>query len=232
MTTIDTTIHALEQRLFLVERANRRLWTALIGAAGGLLALAVIGQGSPPPQELLVKRIAVVDAHGRQRMLLGSLDDGAVGLEARDSNGHVRAVLAIDPAGGPRLMLADQDQKNRVQATVADGRPRLEALHARGGAAVLGLHGDALQPGVMLLDDAGGLRAWLRLTQGMPSLAFSDAAGKVRARLGVYEPAGPALEMWDNGDPMRKRLELLVHPQATENLILRDATGQVVLVAP
>ncbi|HVF74597.1 MAG TPA: hypothetical protein VM938_06070 [Acidimicrobiales bacterium] len=76
------------------------------------------------------RRLEVVDANGRVRLLVGQLDHppapSTVGLALLDETGHERAVLSLEPEG-PQLELTSQGHNTAVLLGVADPGGEVDA---------------------------------------------------------------------------------------------------------
>jgi hypothetical protein len=78
----DATLHAVEQRLTRLERANRRWKVAVALAVGALGGVVALGAAEPDliPDELRVKRLVIVDQNNKPRAVLGPSSYGSSGL--------------------------------------------------------------------------------------------------------------------------------------------------------
>ena len=82
----DATLHAVEQRLDRLERANRRWKVAVALAVGALGGVVALGAAEPDliPDELRVKRLIIVDQNNKPRAVLGPSSYGSSGLHLYD----------------------------------------------------------------------------------------------------------------------------------------------------
>ena len=87
-------------RIESLEREVRRLRTGLLILAVALVAAFALGATQGTPDELKLRRLAIVDADGKDRVVASTFPDGSASIE-----------------------FYDQDAKGRIIAgTVADGR--------------------------------------------------------------------------------------------------------------
>lgn len=133
-------LNRLIQRLDHLER-KVRWWKILGSGAAALLALgflvgatspdiarerAVVSTGDLVANEIAARRFIVVDTYGRNRLTVGELIDGSLGLYVWGEKGNPRLWLATWDDGVSRLSLHDQGGRARALLTVqADGSPSL-----------------------------------------------------------------------------------------------------------
>ena len=144
-------IEQLATRLNLLEQRNRRLarWLSLLVLAAVALLLAIIQwpapaeaeQGAPPPGELTVRELIVVDAKGVPRVRVGaSLPDPIIdgkrigrggeqvaGVMLYDATGQERGgYLTFEPSGNVGLTLDSRKQQTAILVAGADGGSALQ----------------------------------------------------------------------------------------------------------
>lgn len=180
----------------------RHVTTVMAGAAGALVAVAVMGAAGTTPASNTVRatRFEVVDATGRVRAVLSARVDGP-GLVLLDAKGTERVALVTTEAGGPVLFLNSAAGKKQALLAMwkADG-PELE-----------------------MYDAAGQTRAMLMVYKGQPALYLNNAAGKKRAAVAV-DDTGSQLELFD--DAQHERVTLAVGAQRAGVKVL-DANGRI-----
>lgn len=186
---------ALAVRLEKLEKQNRRIRG--IGIALLVLAAALVLMGQTPghrtveANEFVLKdasgtvrgrwsvveafgpKFVLLDATGKERVLLNVLDTGA-GLILRDASGRDRAGL-VATVNGPGLNLTDANGKSRVFVFADDTEDSF---------------------GVGLHDEKGLKRAALTFYNGTPKLALLDAERKERVGIELTE-GRPLVRLWD-----------------------------------
>jgi len=147
----------MEQRVCRLERANRR-WRRL---AWGMLAVVgsagLLAMRPADPDELMVRKLMVVDSEGRQRIVLtgsglifadegerprivmATLDNGSAAIQHFDPDGRRRIATGTFPDGGASVLHLDPERRVRLESGTypggdarimqfdADGLPRLTA---------------------------------------------------------------------------------------------------------
>jgi hypothetical protein len=164
---------AIEERLEKLERQNRRMKLAGLGAVVIAGAFVLMGQASGPrtPPEVRAKSFVLMDANGETRARL-YMSAKAPMLELFDANGKPRAGLGVT-SDGPELDLYD-----------AKGNPRAEMDAFSDG------------PGLDLADANGKVRAQLAVNSDGPILDLNGADGKSSAWL-IVPSDGPWLQLND-----------------------------------
>jgi hypothetical protein len=107
----------LASRLDRVERSLTRVRgtnLVLIGA----LATLVVGGANAPQDTMSVRRLAVVDANGNERLVLDGQDDKqAAGLAWYDQEGYVRLSAKTYPSGQASFQCLDTKGQSRIALT-------------------------------------------------------------------------------------------------------------------
>jgi hypothetical protein len=198
--------------------------TRSLGAWLAIAALLLLGQTPPrpagtanPARTVEAERFILRDVRSRTGAMLGWEADDTPRLAYHGPGGQPRAVLTVGAGGALGLTLLNSDGVTIRAALVVGidgapgfalfnpaGKPRLAAalFHGSGGSA----------PG--------------RATSGRepaPALVAYDAAGVVRATLGV-RAADAALELADGRGTARTVLR--GQPDGTPDLMLRDVDGR------
>ena len=152
-------IAGLKRRLGELERRQRRWrWTGLIAAAGVVMALMFASMSQPSRAQgemVAAQRIAITDAAGRQRMVLGLVDGVGPALVIYTNEGQAQMMLAGQETG-PAIYMYD---------TKLTLRARLQL-------------NEAIGPSLVFSDPAGRERAILALIQERPGLSLLDAEGR------------------------------------------------------
>ena len=139
----------------------------------------------------------------------------------RDAAARVRAELAVQEDGSPRLVFLDENQRERVQLTVQSEEPRFVLLGETGVTRVnltAGV-GEAGSPSITLCDKEGKARVDLSLIDaiGGARLAFTDQHGETRAMFAVEVLEGEhrtALGVYDKDGRLRARKVCQLCPSA------------------
>jgi hypothetical protein len=198
---------AIEERLEKLERQNRRMKLAGLGAVVIAGAFVLMGQASGPgsdwktvsggPPEVRAKSFVLVDANGetRARLYMSAPAKGPE-LDLLDAKGNPRVELAVT-SNGPALQLNDASGNPRAELGAAPNGPGL-ILYDANGKLRAELAAAPNGPGLILGDANGNTEAWLEGASNGPGpgLALYDANGKLRAELGVWQD-GPALQLND-----------------------------------
>lgn len=153
---------ALAARLAALERSQRRLRHLVLALVLALLAGLLVGAGDDGV--LVGRTLKLLDEQGRVRVLATP----ASGLSFLDADGKARAILGLDGAGGPGLV-----------------------LYGDGSRAILNVNRDG--PALTMTGERGVLRAILALVKGQPGLVFFDAAERERVHLAVDGGSGHGL---------------------------------------
>lgn len=153
--------NTIEQRLEKLERQNRRMKLAGIGALVIAGAFLLTGQASGPRilPEVRANSFVLVDAQGKPRATLGMYADQPR-LALSDTNGTVRAALAVS-SGGPVLMMVGTGKAVASLFVESDG-PELDMLgenEAQGAIFGIPARGPELR-----MNDASGFETELGVT--------------------------------------------------------------------
>jgi len=141
---------AIEERLEKLERQNRRMRLAGLGALLIAGAFVLMGQASRPrTQTVRAKSFVLVDANGMTRARLHMSAVGLV-LSFYDAEGVSRAGLSV-MSDGPVLALNDANGKPRVWLSVSSEGPLFNLFDAKGESrAALSVSSDGPVEGVRL----------------------------------------------------------------------------------
>ncbi len=120
-------------RMDLLEREMRRLrgWILVLGIT--LVATFALGATKETPDELTLRKLIIVDADGKQRIVAGTTGDEAVGLVYIDRNGKPRILTATKPDGEAGVQHYDIDGKMRIAAVTLPGGEAMLVHHDRNG---------------------------------------------------------------------------------------------------
>ena len=109
--------------------ANRRL-TFICGLQAVLLAVLALAGWQFQNNELTLRRLAIVDSSGRERIVLRGGDDGQ-GLVLLDSAGHTRCGLTVD-GDLPGLRLYNGQDNALAGLVINPTGPNLDFLNPDG----------------------------------------------------------------------------------------------------
>jgi len=158
---MDGALTALTRRVDRLEQENRH-WKRLTSLALSLLGVVVLlgattGKKDSIPEELMARRLVLMDKGEKHRAELAISSDNRPGLIFSDDAGKPRLVLSLSQHGEPTLSFADAVGQQRVVLSVD-------------------LYGTLLR----LTDEAGNLRAALVVpSQGEPELELVGKDDKV-----------------------------------------------------
>jgi hypothetical protein len=129
---------ALEREVNCCRRSVQAQRLVIVGivAAAGVLLVSGVGQSAEPKKlldELRVKRLAIVDDKGMERIVAGTNSDGTAGVTWVDRDGKYRIVAATASDGNAIVQWVDRDGKARITAdTTPDGRASVQWLDRDG----------------------------------------------------------------------------------------------------
>lgn len=109
--------------------SNRRLML-LCGLQALMIAVCLLAGWASQKSELTLRRLAIVDAQGRERVVLRGGQDGQ-GVVLLDSAGEPRCGLTVDH-DLPGLRLYDPGQRARAGFVMNPAGPNLDFLRADG----------------------------------------------------------------------------------------------------
>jgi hypothetical protein len=117
----------------------------------------------------------------------------------RDGEGHVRAVIGVNPDNSSRFVLQDRDGHERLRMSLlADGSPGMAFSDRTGKArAVLGVLADETST-LVFADRSGRTRAVLGLSSDEAStLVFADRYGEMRVGVGVESDGSAGVTLFE-----------------------------------
>ena len=100
------------ERLEQQVRRLRGLVMVMAAGIGGVLLLGATGK----PDELTLRRLAIVDAEGRERIVAGTLRDGRAGVQHFDPDANLRISVGTTPGGTAWVRYFDREGKKRISA--------------------------------------------------------------------------------------------------------------------
>lgn len=189
-------MRSVEDRLVVLERANRMQRRIVVALAASVIALVSMGAGSGPSDVVQARRMEVVDGSGKILISLEARDGRGV-LELQNEEGQRSALLSNTPDGGALALFderahqvvmvgADADG-GMVETSAADGRTlvRLGSGTVAGGAlATFGKGGQKLVE-LGATSDGDGTVATFDAKGG--ALLALAASGRGNGRLVAYD---------------------------------------------
>ena len=157
------------KRIEQLERRVRALMVAFVLTLAGF-AITLLRAQSPVTENLRVRQIAVVDAQGRERVLIGApLPDPVVRGQRMSRNGAISGIALIGPSGNERAGFATSDRSPSSVFIGLDSEMRQESLflvNADGG-------------GHIDFYDSAKNYARIGISQGRPTLFLRDKGATV-----------------------------------------------------
>jgi hypothetical protein len=116
-----------KERIQRLERDMRRLREAMLVLAVALIATLAWSVTHARPDELTLRRLAIVDDDGRERIVAATRPDGEVGLSHYDTDGRMRISAGTNSKGGANAQHFDAIGRQRINVgTGANGKAVLE----------------------------------------------------------------------------------------------------------
>ncbi len=96
-----------DDRIERLEREMRRLrgWILVLGIA--LIAIFALGATRCTPDELTLRRLAIVDGDGKERIVAATTSDGMTSIAHYDSDGKMRIATSTLPDGRAQIQVID-----------------------------------------------------------------------------------------------------------------------------
>ncbi len=168
-------------RLERLERENRRMKLAGVVALAVIVAVVLMGQAT---QSKVVKRVEAEE------------------FVLRDSNGKIRARLAMNELGAPSLSLlyTDGTPVAELWGGVIEKEAHLSFYHQNGRRSAF-LSTARGASALAFIDKDGNFRVTLSIdTDGLPAMRLADKNSKVRAGLTVDTGGNATLSFSDKAD--------------------------------
>ncbi len=102
----------MTERLERMERKVRVLSRWVVGLR--VILVGCVTLGAAGPQSLALRRLAIVDDSGAERIVVGTLDDGTAAIEHYDRDGKRRITTATFDDGEASIQHFDRDGKTRI----------------------------------------------------------------------------------------------------------------------
>lgn len=142
------------------------------------------------PQVLRAQALVIVDAEGKERLMLGVRPEGA-GILVRGPDGKEQVVLGVTPKGGAGLSLNDTEGKQRIGLGFDAEGGGLFLMDANGVSRVdVGLSPDSQEGGFALNGANGDSRVSIGMGPQNVGVTLCDDEGKDRLGLGLGPGGG------------------------------------------
>lgn len=119
-----------KERIQRLERDMRKLREGMLVLAVAMIATIAWSVMQATRDELTLRRLAIVDDDGRERIVAATRPEGAAGLSHYDTDGKMRISAGTNPEGGASVQHFDPHGRQRIN--VGTG-PEGEAVLADNG---------------------------------------------------------------------------------------------------
>ncbi len=188
---IDAT---LQERIERLEKHNRRLTRGMVASVCCLVALGLMGAKAATQdghfRHLTADDIAIVDAAGQRRILLGAGDEG-VGMSIVSKAGQkvVRLGIAAKEHGSG-IVVADNEGRPRIGLGLEGDLPSVAMVNEKG-KKIMAMGGAESSYGFVIMDDNEVERAGLGFDKGNVGVMIYDDSGQyvrgmIRQKDGVH----------------------------------------------
>jgi hypothetical protein len=114
-----------KERIERLERDMRRLREGMLVLAIALIATFAWSVVQATPGELTLRRLAIVDDDGKERIVAATRPEGEAGLSHYDANGKLRISAGTHPEGDANVQHFDPGGRQRINlGTGPDGVAR------------------------------------------------------------------------------------------------------------
>jgi hypothetical protein len=98
-----------------------------------VVALVLFGGSAPLTNDTIrVQRLELVDAKGRQRIVMQVMDDGTAAVGFADKSGRMGLLLTMDDKDTPKVIVRDPNGGSNAGLVVLDGEPAFATTDASG----------------------------------------------------------------------------------------------------
>jgi hypothetical protein len=132
MTTPDSPVPSLEERVAKLDRLQRRLYAVVMMLVLGIVAL-LAWQFYPSTRPVESQRFTMRDKHGIRRIDLTLTEQGEPMFRLNDKNGKARAMIWLRDDGAVSLRLSDNEGQPRLSLNVRSGGSPEVVLNNRDG---------------------------------------------------------------------------------------------------
>jgi hypothetical protein len=102
------------ERIQRLERDMRRLREGMLVLAIALIATFAWSVTQATPDELTLRRLAIVDADGMERIVAATSPEGGADLSHYDTDGKMRISAGTNPEGDANVQHLDPDGRQRI----------------------------------------------------------------------------------------------------------------------
>ena len=189
-----------EERFHALERSVRRWRRFTIAMAVLATGSIMLAMESDAPEEIVVRKMTIVDSDGRSRVILGgsglifadeserprivmaTLDNDAAAIQHFDPDGRRRIAIGTFAQGGASVLHIDPDRRIRLESgTYSNGDARLTQFDSTG-TPRLSLSTDQTGSSSIETSDPDGVPRVVIATgnDGLAELRFDDQFGRTR----------------------------------------------------
>jgi len=225
-------------RLDRLEKQNR-LWRfltlAVVLGIGAAFVMGAGGGGGPAVQDRVVaKRLEVVDAAGKTRLVMDTLaKTGVSRLLMADADGQTRFSVVLDPKRGANCTVYDKTSKTPYVQFGESPKGGFVTLRNQDNVPAFSANdsGTVARGGIQVVDVEGKPRATIGMGAGdQPNFSVLDANQKIRAQLGFDSDKGSFLLF---NDAAGKRLHLHLGANANGGFLnVWDSNNQLIFRQP
>jgi hypothetical protein len=105
-----------KERIQRLERDMRRLREGMLVLAVAMIVTLAWSLTRSTPDELKLRRLAIVDGHGNERIVAATRSDGGAGVSHYDLEGKMRIHAGIESAGDAAVQHLDSNGTQRITA--------------------------------------------------------------------------------------------------------------------
>ena len=197
---------SLKKRIEEIEKQNRRLKNYMKVMVLAFLSLAFIGAKAGPHNgefnQITAKILTIVDDAGRERIVLGSNEEGT-GLKVINMEG--KKLLGVGIAAGDRgsgISFSDKEGRPRIGLGLDEGIPGMAIINENG-RKIIGIGGDDRGYGLSIMDGDEVERAAIGFQKGSTGVVLYDDEGQfVRGMTRQKDGVHYFSYMDDKGDMM------------------------------
>jgi hypothetical protein len=109
----------VDDRIEHLERETRRLRAGMLVLAAVLAGTILVFVTQATPGELTLRRLAIVDGEGRERIVAGTFPSGEAGVQHYDSDLKLRIATVTLPDGRAAVLHFDSEEKKRISSVTS-----------------------------------------------------------------------------------------------------------------
>jgi len=190
----------LEKRIQKLEKQNRWLNIVLVGVLVSVLVVGVGGAGKGIPEELVAKKLRIVDESGNNVAGI-TFSEGGAGLVLLDEDGNTRVSLHAK-RNVPSLSLFGEDgDRSQLVLGLTDKQSSLLFVNDAGQVCFRAI-GNEKQAGLGVYTAGGINQAWLGTDENGGLLTMADTNGKARILAGMPSDKPGVVVYSRDGEPV------------------------------